>query len=209
VTRSPQADRSRSVLRTFIAVELDTTIRDALSALHAKLAREVPHRSVRWVRPEGIHLTLKFLGDTPETKISKVSQTLMRAAAPIPAMDLTVVGLGCFPNPRRPRVIWVGIQERTGTLKSLWQSVEEHISPLGWPTDSRGFHPHLTLGRVNRRTCSTDTHTVGQLVASARVGHIAQIHVTHVSFIRSTLMPSGAEYATLAEAKLLGTGPAR
>ena len=194
----------KQVLRTFIAIELDKAMREALAAVQDELRKAVPPGSVRWVRPEGIHLTLKFLGDTPVARLEEIKRALAAAAAEVAPFSFTVEGLGCFPNPRRPRVIWVGVEEPTGALEALWRAVEAHVAPLGWPTEERGFHPHLTLGRVQRRVTSADRRAIGELVERSDVGRLGNIAVSAVSFIRSELKPTGAVYTTLAEAHLGG-----
>jgi len=191
-------------IRTFIAIELDEAMREALAAVQDELQAAAPPRSVRWVRPEGIHLTLKFLGDTPVARLEEIKQALAAAAAEVAPFSFTVEGLGCFPNPRRPRVIWVGVKEPTGTLAALWRAVEAHVAPLGWPTEKRGFQPHLTLGRVQRRVTSADRRALGELVEKSDVGQLGSITVRAVSFIRSELKPTGAVYTRLAEAELKG-----
>jgi 2'-5' RNA ligase len=192
----------RRVLRTFIAIELDDTVRHALANAQDNLRRAAPHRSVRWVRPEGIHLTLKFLGDTPAARVEEIKRALAEAASEAEPFSFDVQGLDCFPNPRRPRVLWVGVKEPTGKLRALWRAVEARVAPLGWPTERRGFQPHLTLGRVQRRANPAERQAVGRLVEEANLGWLAGMKVPAVSFIKSDLRPTGAVYATLAEAEL-------
>jgi 2'-5' RNA ligase len=188
--------------RTFIAVELDEELRDNLGRLQDRLADQVAPRSVRWVRPEGIHLTLKFLGDTTVDQVDEVKAALAQAAAGVGPFSFTVTGLGCFPNARQPRVVWVGIQELTGALVRLRDAVEDHVAPLGFPTERRRFSPHLTLGRVQRRASKSEVREIGQVVASSTVGLVDEMTVTSVSYIRSELKPGGAVYTTLSEAPL-------
>jgi 2'-5' RNA ligase len=189
-------------VRTFIAIELDDELRDNLGRLQAGLRDRLSPRSVRWVRPEGIHLTLKFLGDTPVDKLEEIQAALARAASEAGPFTVTVGGLGCFPNPRRPRVVWVGLQEVTGRLKQLRDAVEDHVAPLGFPTERRAFSPHLTLGRVQRNASKSEVREVGELVTATQIGTIDEMAVTAVSYIKSDLKPSGAVYTTLLEAEL-------
>ncbi|MGE5602041.1 MAG: RNA 2',3'-cyclic phosphodiesterase, partial [Nitrososphaerales archaeon] len=130
-------------LRTFIAIELDETARDGLARVQAKFKKQAPDGSVKWVNPEAIHLTLKFLGDTPVSKISKVADALAAACQGIAPFDVSFEGRGCFPNVRRPRVIWVAVRDLSGlNLVRLQAAVEQKVSPLGFPTEERGFSPH-------------------------------------------------------------------
>jgi 2'-5' RNA ligase len=196
------ATESMTTWRTFIAVELDEELKGALHRLQDRLCEQVSPRSVRWVRIEGIHLTLKFLGDTPAGRIDEVRAALAQAAVEARPFSFTVGGLGCFPNTRRPRVVWVGLQEATGTLARLRDSVEAHVSPLGFPTERRPFSPHLTLGRVQRHASKSEVREIGEVVAASAIGTVGQMAVTAVSYIKSDLRPSGAVYTTLFEAKL-------
>jgi len=191
-------------LRTFIAVELDQELKATLVGIQARLRGAVPPRAVRWVQPEGIHLTLKFLGDTPLDKVEHVKAALTRAAGEIPAFTITVDGVGCFPDARRPRVVWVGVQESSGSLARLWQAVESHVAPLGFPTEKRPFSPHLTLGRVQRYASSTEVRDVGQAVAALAADVQDEMAVSSVAYIKSDLRPTGAVYTTLVEARLQG-----
>jgi 2'-5' RNA ligase len=190
--------------RTFIAIELDEDLKSNLLRLQNRLREQVSPRSVRWVRPDGIHLTLKFLGDTPVEQLENVKKALAEAAAKIGPFTFTVGGLGCFPNLHRPRVVWVGLQEPTGALLRLQKAVEAHVAPLGFPTEKRPFSPHLTLGRVQRNISNSQAREVGEVVAATTPGTIDEMAVVAASYIKSDLRPSGAVYTVLFEAKLKG-----
>jgi len=192
-------------VRTFIAIELDETINAALTDLQEQLKAKVPRGSVRWVRPQGIHLTLKFLGDVPANRIEEIERALTQACAGFPAFSFSVGELGCFPNPRRPRVVWVGVQEESGTLKRLQKAVEDGMEKLGFAPEGRRFHAHLTLGRTQRRASSSDVRRLGQLVSEANIGELGQMEARAVSLIKSDLKPTGAVYTQLAAARLEGT----
>ena len=191
-----------TTLRTFIAVELDKEFLDNLENLQHRLRGQVAPRSVRWVRPEGIHLTLKFLGETRPDQVEAVKSALDRAASEIPPCVFTMGGLGCFPNTRRPRVVWVGLYEPTGTLSRLRDAVESHVAPLGFPTEKRPFRPHLTLGRVQRHASKSEVREIGEVVATSEIGALDEMRVQQVSYIKSDLRPGGAVYTTLHEARL-------
>lgn len=193
-----------ATLRTFIAIELDEDLKDNLARLQNRLRGQMSPRSVRWVRPEGIHLTLKFLGDTTEEQAVQVKEALNRAAAGAGPIPFSVGGVGCFPNTRRPRVVWVGLHEPTGALARLRGAIEEQVVPLGFPTEKRPFSPHLTLGRVHRRASKSEVREVGEVVAASAIGDIDEMTATAVSYIQSDLRPSGAVYTTLACVELGG-----
>ena len=192
-------------IRTFIAIELDETISAALADLQRRLKAKVPQGSVRWVKPEGIHLTLKFLGDAPANRIEEIERSLAWACARFPAFSFSVEGLGCFPNPRRPRVVWVGVQEESGTLTRLQKAIEDEMEKLGFAPEGRRFHAHLTLGRTQRRASSGDVRRLGQLVSETEIGRLGQMEARVVSLMKSDLRPTGAVYTQLAAVKLEGT----
>ena len=189
-------------IRTFIAIELDESVKDGLAKLQERLKGKAPQGSVRWGRPEGIHLTLKFLGDVPADQIEEITRALQKSCQGFASFSLSCGGLGCFPNLKRPRVVWVGIQEETGTLAQLQKAIEENVAPLGYPTEKRKFSPHLTLGRVQKRVGSGDLRRLGELVGASETGTLGQMEVRSVNLMRSDLRPSGAVYTRLAEMEL-------
>jgi 2'-5' RNA ligase len=191
-------------LRTFIAIELDESLRRALQSLQNRLKRQTPPGSVKWVAPEGIHLTLKFLGDTPAARVSEIVAAMRTACTGHGAFDLVVEGRGCFPNFRRPRVVWVAVRDRSQTIGSLQAAIEREVAPLGWPTEERAFTPHLTLGRVSKTADPRAITAVGQAVEQSVVEEIGAQRVSTVHLIRSDLRPTGAIYTSLAAVALKG-----
>jgi 2'-5' RNA ligase len=191
-------------IRAFIAIPLPHQLLDRLSILQRQLESQIPSRSVRWVRAEGIHLTLKFLGDTPTERLPDIKRALTAVARYALACTFTVGELGCFPNPRRPRVVWVGVQEPTGRLAALQDAIEEVMAPLGYPPEGRGFTPHLTLGRVRQGARRSDVARVGEVVTGTTGEPLAEVSADHFALIRSVLKPTGAEYTTLEEFPLHG-----
>jgi 2'-5' RNA ligase len=191
-----------NTLRTFIAIVLPGEILRLMSQVQAQLKAAAPPGSVRWVHVEGIHLTLKFLGPVPASQIDAITAAMTAAARNVSPFTLTVSSAGCFPNIKRPRVVWIGINEPTGRLNSLQRAVESTLSPLGYPSEERGFQPHLTLGRATRDASPNDLKRLGELVAAANVGTLGQVSVTEIALIKSDLKPTGAEYTTLQRARL-------
>ena len=191
-----------NTLRTFIAIVLPGEILRLMSQVQAQLKAAAPPGSVRWAHVEGIHLTLKFLGPVPASQIDVITAAMAAAARNVSPFTLTVGSAGCFPNIKRPRVVWIGINEPTGRLNSLQRAVESTLSPLGYPSEERGFQPHLTLGRATRDASANDLKRLGELVAAANVGTLGQVSVTEIALIKSDLKPTGAEYTTLQRARL-------
>lgn len=189
-------------LRLFIALELPADVLDALAAVQDRLGADSPERAVRWTRPEGIHLTLRFLGDTPADRQDAISRAMREAVKGHGPLALRAEGLGCFPNPAKPRVVWVGLKGDLPALEVLQKAVERALKPLGFTPEKRGFSPHLTLGRLHREASRADVQAVGRLVTSTGVGQVAAWTADAVSLMRSELRPDGARYTCLADAPL-------
>jgi 2'-5' RNA ligase len=185
------------LVRAFIAIELPPEIQDPIARLQARVRQDLPPGLVRWVRPEGIHLTLKFLGDVDQDDLPLVKERMREACVPHAPFTLTVGGLGCFPNLRRPRVVWVGLDDSYAALSALQRGLERAIAPLGFPTERRRFHPHLTLGRVKNGRSRAELEVLGAYVTRAKVD-IGQMSVEAVRLMRSELLPGGAVYSELA-----------
>jgi 2'-5' RNA ligase len=191
-------------LRLFIALELPPQVLEALEATQRDLRAQVPERAARWVRPGGIHLTLKFLGDVPAERVDAVETAIRRAVKGHSPFELRAEGLGVFPNPQKARVLWVGVEGELEALGRLRASVEDHVAPLGYPTESRSFSAHLTLARASRNASRAEQEALGGLVAGSDVRTLAVWQVGEVSLMRSQLKPGGAVYTRLAEAALTG-----
>lgn len=134
------------VIRTFVAICLDEEIRGRVSAVQdcvKKLTSEV-----KWVQPANFHVTLKFLGDVTPKKLSVVQSALDKAAEGYAAFDLSVAGVGVFPTPRRPRVIWVGIENGREQLEDIAEGVEQALVRTGFEKERKPFRSHITIGRV-------------------------------------------------------------
>lgn len=186
------------MLRSFVAIDLPEHARQELHLVCEQLRPHVPQGSVRWSRISGVHLTLKFLGNVAPEDLTKIKNALFQVGQRHGPFAFTVGGVGCFPNERRPRVVWVGIQEETGALAALQRDVEESLVPLGFKREKRAFHPHLTLGRARRNVSRGDQRRLGELIADTDVGELFQIEVRSFRLMRSDLRPDGAVYTPLA-----------
>lgn len=185
-------------MRTFLALEISPAIRQSIASTLETLAQQVPHRTVRWVRPENVHLTLVFLGDFPSEDIPHVHEAVQQAIGVTSPLDLTVGGLGAFPRPQAPRVIWVGVREPTGRLEALEARLEEGLRRLGWEPPAEPFRPHLTLGRVRRGAPRSDLERLAALLQSPSSGELGSMIAPEVVVFRSDLTPGGAVYTRLA-----------
>lgn len=195
-----------NTFRVFIAIELPSPILVKIAELQERMKSNLPSGLVRWVRPEGIHLTLKFLGEVPVAQIEAISESMQAACSSHAPFTFSVGGMGCFPDLRRPNVVWVGVEEPSGALSRLHDDIERAMAPLGFPPEGRKFSPHLTLGRVKGGRLDSPAgagalQALGDSVARARVS-LGQVQATSVSLMRSDLLPGGAVYTELATAEL-------
>ncbi|HEX7490916.1 MAG TPA: RNA 2',3'-cyclic phosphodiesterase [Candidatus Limnocylindrales bacterium] len=139
--------------RLFVAVPVSDEVRTAVGELMEKVAgapiTERAFGQPRWVRVEGLHLTLRFLGATPDERQPALTDALREVAAAAAPFEVTLSGGGSFPNPTHPRVLWIGIAEGDGELIELAGRLNERLAPLGWPPEGRPLAPHLTLARTD------------------------------------------------------------
>jgi len=183
-------------MRLFFALELDEPTRRALGKALERLGSAAPR--VRWVRPENLHVTVKFLGEVPETDLAEVCAAADRAAAKAAPFSLAVAGLGAFPAPDRPRVVWAGCSEGTEPARALADQVEAQTVPLGFAAERRAYTPHVTLGRVRRpRDRGGLPAALGR--APAEYGCVA---VEALTVFESELSRGGPVYTALHHARL-------
>ncbi len=194
------------MMRAFLAVNIPLEVKGKLQEEISRLRTLIRGEPVRWVRSEVIHLTLKFLGEISNSNLVEIGQALEREVKRHPFFPLHVGGFGCFPNRRRPRVLWIGITEENGTLAQVQTVIEEKLVPLGYGKEGRPFHPHLTLGRVKRNISMSDLTQLKKAVGEFVVGQIGHFEVRELHLIRSILRPSGAEYSPLMEYPLGSKG---
>ena len=192
-----------SVIRAFIAIELPPDVRESLAQVGKQLQSQLEGRLVRWVPPENIHLTLKFLGDVSVKNLDVLQELITGEAAQHKPMEFSVGRLGAFPKLRRPRVIWAGV-EAPGELLAFQRSIEARVTHIGYPPDERPFSPHLTLGRVNRSASPEDIRRIGDVLNGMSVGFLGAVRVQEVHLFKSDLRPTGAVYSKIFSAPLAG-----
>lgn len=136
-------------IRTFIAVELSPSVKGRAEELIARL--RVAAAEVNWVKPPHMHLTLKFLGDVPDTETPDICRVVAKAAASVPPFEILCRGVGAFPSNDRPKTLWIGVGDGAQQLVELQAAIDDALkSELGYGRELRAFHPHLTIGRVKR-----------------------------------------------------------
>ena len=184
-------------MRLFLAVELEPELRRLLHEATAPLRALLPDAA--WVAEDRLHLTLKFLGEQPETLVSPLTAAMGDIAERHWPVPMRLRGVGAFPNLRRPRVMWVGI-EPAPKLELLQHDVEERCAMLGIEVEGKPFRPHLTIGRLR----GTEKHeTLRDVARVAReIRFRADTDVLAITLMHSTLSRNGPRYARLAEARL-------
>jgi 2'-5' RNA ligase len=190
-----------AVIRAFIAIDLPPEVLQCLDDVSQQLREKLIGAPVRWVPVENIHLTLKFLGDVSESNIDMLTDFLQSIVSNGKQFEISVGGLGAYPKPHRPRVIWVGV-EAPPDLMITQRSVESEISRLGYARERRPFNPHLTLGRVSRHSTNQDVRNIADVIKTHNVGYLGSARITAFHIYRSDLKPSGAVYTKLFSAML-------
>ena len=200
-------NRKAETVRVFVALDLPVPAKEVLRQAVADLQSELP-QGIRWVRPEGVHLTLKFLGDVASARVTDIQQAMERASREFgPAtFRLALSGLGVFPNPREPRVLWAGVTGDMDALGHFQILVDESLEAVGFERERRRFRPHLTLGRVRDQVSPAERRRVGQVMQQAALPRKVAWQVGEVHLIRSTLTPGGAIYDSIGSASLIGKG---
>jgi 2'-5' RNA ligase len=188
-------------IRSFIAIELPNELKLELTRLETQL-KSAKQPWVKWVNPEGIHLTLKFLGDIAADMTGEITRAMEEAVQGISPFHLEVRELGVFPNLRRVQVAWVGISGEVDKLSQLQKRIETALTPLGFVPESRPFTPHLTLARLRDQASPDERQRFGQLIANTKFEVAYTIEVDAISLMRSQLTREGAIYSQISSVKL-------
>lgn len=183
-------------IRSFIAVELPPEVLRALGKLQDSLQADSPP-GVKWVDSKGIHLTLKFLGGVPANRLELVSAALARVVQAARPLTLAVKGLGLFPDARRPRVAWVGLEGDIDRLVQVQQAIDSALAPLGFAKEERAFVPHLTLARLREDMAPPARGRFGERFLVAQLEPLSPFRVESLELMKSQLTPRGAIYSRL------------
>ena len=192
-----------NMVRSFIAIPVPKAGIEVLERVVKRLGTEIGGQ-VRWVRPRGIHLTLKFMGDIPASTVERVLEALPEVAAAFRPFEISVSGLGVFPNSRRPRVLWAGLDGDLTTLLALQIAVDQAVEKLGLPKEERPFSPHLTLGRVRRDTNDEQSRKIGYLMSNTVLQAVPSWPVETVDLMRTELDPTGSRHYLVGSAAIGG-----
>lgn len=190
-------------IRAFLAIDLPAEVKAVLADLVEHL-RQAHVRGLRPVRPEGVHLTLKFLGDVPTGQVEPIVNAVSRVGAECGPFRLGLDGVGAFPNRGAPRVLWVGMAGELEPLRALQSQIEDGVEALGFARERREFSPHLTLARLNESAGPADKRRAAELLNTTTLRPHSPFQVASVSLIRSILRPKGAVYEQIANMRLSG-----
>ncbi len=192
------------MIRAFLAIELSSSIREKISSLQQELKKTLP--PINWVRPESIHLTLKFLGYVEPSRISQLLLALERIGTTQHGFSIEVQGVGVFPHVKHPRILWVGVTDKTHALQELVLEIEATLEPLGFTPEEKPYHPHLTLARIKR-----DNTRVGAALLESgvleREPHLGILTVDRLTLFQSDLDSTGATYTPLGAVLLAPHNP--
>ena len=184
------------VIRTFICIAIPESIKSRIGKLQETLQQT--KAQISWTKPPNIHLTVKFLGGVEASRLDRVSQALERAANGIGPFEVEIGGAGCFPSPRSPRVLWVGVSNASEELQKLYSNIEDELSRRGFERENRKFSPHLTIGRI--RAPHNSPRVAEALIASGFESE--SFTATEVLLMRSDLKPTGSIYTPQAIIRL-------
>ena len=189
--------------RTFIALEMNENLQRHLKQVIHNGTQILPN--IRWVNPQGIHLTLAFLGELDDAQLTDALQAAQVAAQQVKAFSYRLTRLGIFGVPRHPRVLWMGIDEPSGTLNMLQRTLFQQLEQRGFELDKRPFSPHLTLARAKAPLSPSEQQRLQQLLEGKQADIIStEIYpVRHVDVMKSELSRAGANYTSLQSCPLL------
>ena len=191
-------------MRTFISADIPDEARESLASFLSHL-RAMEMEKLRLVKPEAIHLTLKFLGEIDQEMAGPVLSAMRECCAGACSFHLATGGLGWFPNRRSPQVVWLGLEGEVETLELLQSRLDEELNrTAGLPLEGRPFRPHLTLARVRRGASETERQQIWERIEATPPLKTISWTVSHLSLVHSTLRPQGPEYRTLGSAPLAG-----
>lgn len=185
-------------LRTFIAIDLPAEVVNGSQQLVRKLAKVAP--GVKWVEPENLHLTLKFLGEVRENETYAVCQAISRAVESIDSFDIQLCGAGAFPKLERPRTLWVGVDDGADQLVALYTAIDDAMADMGFARDPKRFLPHLTLGRVKQP--GPWLEEVSRMVTENAELEIGMASVEEVVLYSSELSSNGPIYSPIGRSRL-------
>ena len=187
-------------IRSFLAFELSPEMKSKMSGVYENVRKS--HLQVRWVRPEGIHITVVFMGDVREEDIAGIGNEMGKVCSEFAPFQASLKGMGCFPSCRNPRVIWIGLEGDVERMSSLRDELQKPLASFGVRAEKRRFNPHLTLGRFKKP--SRDEDEIGKLIDAYQdlKSQVCSLH--ELVLFKSDLKPGGAIYTKMLSWPLSG-----
>jgi 2'-5' RNA ligase len=184
--------------RIFVAVDISDEAKRRAAEYCAALRREFPNLRVGWEKPEKLHLTLKFLGDTNEKQLSRLTEVVENAAEQIKQFKLQIAGTGVFPSPRNARILWLGVNDEKGSLRKISEVLEAECERIGFAVEKRSFKAHLTIARL--REPHKATEIAGKHLENGF--EPIEFEVSDIVIYESKLQPTGSIYSVVSKHKL-------
>jgi len=181
------------MIRSFIAIDIPQSIKNIIARVQSDFKES--GADVKWVNPELIHLTLKFLGNIKEEQIDEIKKSMIKSVKGITPFFMTLRDIGVFPNIRYPRVIWMGLEDKTERLLILQKNIEENLNILGFTPEERKFSPHLTIGRL--KSLKGKSRLANMIHAKKDMNIDGSISVNKINLIKSELRVTGPIYSVL------------
>lgn len=179
--------------RLFCAFELPEALRRSIAEHSRKVRDAVPEAGASWSRPENVHLTVKFFGNVDPARVSVISAAASRVVKEFSPIQIAVGKTGVFPRPSRPQVLWIGVEDASGTLLKLQQRLEDEFKLEGFPKEDRAFRPHLTIARIRR---PQNADHLAEIHLGLRFSAVA-LHLSELILFRSELSPKGSKYTAI------------
>ena len=196
-------DNTTGYFRLFVAIVLPEAVRTAVLRVQRELQSLTPRDAIRWSQPEQFHLTLRFLGNVPVAAVGDLERAVAAVCQPAAPLSLSAQAVGFFPNPRSPRVLWVGISDREQQLMNLQRRIETAVRPLSPEPGAKNFTGHITLARLKSPRPADVRDLVGR-AESLGAQSFGEWTAREIEIIRSELSPNGARYTSLASCPLGG-----
>lgn len=182
------------IIRAFIAIPLPNSVKTSIKQFITKSQSEGFYQDIKWVNPENLHITLKFLGDTKVKDFQLLFEEINKQLSPIKKTSLQISQIGVFPKPNRARVVWIGLSPSTA-LDAIYETIEMTAQNLGFEQDSKAFSPHITIGRLKRHTSKQPD--LSEFVSKNKTKQFGAFSINEIHFIKSQLTPKGPIYNTL------------
>ena len=182
----------------FCAFELPEALRSRIDQHSRKVREAVPEAAASWSRPENVHLTMKFFGNVDQAQVPVISAAAARVVQEFSALEIQVGKTGVFPRPSRPQVLWIGIEDGSGSLLRLQQHLEDELAREGFPKENRAFRPHLTIARIRK---PQNAERLGQIHLGLPFSAVA-VRFDELILFRSELGPKGSKYTAISRHRL-------